>query len=231
MSVSPSNVTVREGGSVTLICASNETGVEITWINIPSEKYIVRNYDQTSELTILSFKPNSNEMVLFMCQGSYGGRSVTRNVSLYPALDLQGRKQDYPWQRFLIASAVIFAALVCIVVPIISLLIRYRNKTNDDGATDTKRVTIATLTEKQNVNLSSTTYADTVKPESVETEEIRRVHTLVPTYYHTIVTDDATPVNTISSKPSALYDSCGYLIPHGGKSISHKNGIYQNTDQ
>ncbi|KAJ8021650.1 Cytotoxic and regulatory T-cell molecule [Holothuria leucospilota] len=140
LSVSPSNVTVRDEDNVILTCTSNVTGVNITWNNTPSEKYIVTNYNRSSVLTILSFKPASNGTVFVECSGSYGSRTVTANTSLFLMVNEEEPEDENYMEdedgHIIKVSVVIIGSLI-IGVTAVALFICWNKKKNKGKPTNT----------------------------------------------------------------------------------------------
>ncbi|KAJ8021658.1 hypothetical protein HOLleu_38926 [Holothuria leucospilota] len=130
LSVSPSNVTVREESNITVTCTCNVTGVKIEWNNIPSEKYIVTNYNRSSVLTILSFKPASDGTIFVECSGSYGSRTITANTTVFVMADAEGHEDDDNYKKSVTFLPLLVACIVfsIILVTVLVALFICQNK-------------------------------------------------------------------------------------------------------
>ncbi|KAJ8021649.1 hypothetical protein HOLleu_38912 [Holothuria leucospilota] len=247
LSVSPSYVPVRDENNVTLTCASNVTGVKITWNNIPSGKYIVTNFNRSSVLTILSFKPASNGTVFVECSGSYGSRTVTVNTTVFLMVNEEGQEdENYPNGIHVTLFVVFIICISILLVSVASCILRNKRKRKErpietlpcknvwgeistSGHSRGQETTIN--------NTSNKTYTTTVRPESQDSEEVHLTNISAQIYHRTIVMDESSPSDTkyydISSKPTILYDSSGYLIPGGSKEsnkIVQPKSIYNEID-
>ncbi|KAJ8035124.1 hypothetical protein HOLleu_22249 [Holothuria leucospilota] len=249
--VSPSNGTVRDENNVTLTCTTNVTGVKITWNNIHNEKYIVTNYNQSSVLTILSFKPASYGTFFVECIGSYGSRTITANTTLFSMFDGE-EPEDENYIGYAVKLSAVIIVSVCISISLVSVSLgihRCKRKRKERpmetlpcnnvlGETSTsrhsKRQTLSSTDETSINNTNNKTYTTTLRPESQESEEVHLANISAQIYHRTIVMDEPSPSYTkyydISSKPTILYDSSGYLIPGESKKNDHNNSIYNEID-
>ncbi|KAJ8021648.1 hypothetical protein HOLleu_38911 [Holothuria leucospilota] len=250
LSVSPSNVTVRDEDNVTLTCTSNVTGVKIEWNNIPSGKYIVTKYNRSSVLTVLSFKPASYGTIFVECIGSYGSRTVTANTSLFLMFNAEGH-EDENYKKgangILITLFVVLIVSTCIgILPVSMALCILRNKrkrkerpretlpdNNILGEISTSGHSRGQETSINNT--SNKTYTTTVRPESQDSEKVHVDNISTQIYHRTIVMDEPSPSNTkyydISSKQTVLYDSSGYLIPDESENNGRANRLYDEIDR
>ncbi|KAJ8021657.1 hypothetical protein HOLleu_38924 [Holothuria leucospilota] len=130
LSVSPSIDTVREESNITVTCTSNVTAVKIEWNNIPSERYIVTNYNRSSVLTILSFKPASDGTIFVECSGSYGSRTITANTTVFVMADAEGHEDDDNYKKSVTFLPLLVACIVfsIILVTVLVALFICQNK-------------------------------------------------------------------------------------------------------
>ncbi|KAJ8020728.1 hypothetical protein HOLleu_40395 [Holothuria leucospilota] len=117
ISISESNISVKDGDDVTLACSTNVSGVEIKWTDIPQDwEYDVTNSEYSSHLKLYYVKQPPTSKIVVECIGSFGNRSVKDSV-IITIIKGGGQLAIIP----LIICPLLF--LVCITS---SLLISYR---------------------------------------------------------------------------------------------------------
>ena len=139
--IDPSNYTItKEGEIITLTCASNVSGVLLEWTGIPLEEsqYNINRINDSLQLVIFNYGSNINGSISLQCNGSYGGRVISRNVSIRHAYysgeqvpSLSGQKANWLSPALVIVCSLavfIFVIIPAVIFVILVVIKVYRNR-------------------------------------------------------------------------------------------------------
>ena len=141
VNIHPSNYTITmEGEIITLTCTSNVSGVVLKWTDIPLEEsqYNINRINDSLQLVIFNYGSNINGSISLQCNGSYGGRVISRNVSIRHAYysgeqvpSLSGQKANWLSPALVIVCSLavfIFVIIPAVIFVILVVIKVYRNR-------------------------------------------------------------------------------------------------------